>query len=141
MRKTAVRTSSLHQTKLILTVLEKARRSPRRAFFFCTLGALVLGGCSSIWATRPVQEMSDTAAAIRAAKEVQADALAADLFRQADEEWILARREYRQKNFMEAKEALDRARKLAEQAEFEALRAGGSRTDLPPDPLSASPNP
>ncbi len=84
--------------------------------------------------------MSDTQAAIRAAQEVQADTLAPDFYRQALEFWDKARREYKYKNFDEAKELSDKARVLAEQAEYQAIRAGGNRSETPPDPMSSGAN-
>jgi hypothetical protein len=89
---------------------------------------LCLGGCA-LFATRPVQEMSNTSAAMRAAKEVQADTLAPELFRQANEWFFKARAQYKFKNFQEAHEYATKARVLAEQAEFEAIRNGGVRSD------------
>lgn len=53
----------------------------RRITFICTI--LMVTGCASIWATRPTQEMSDMELAIQAAREVEADVLAPDLFRTA----------------------------------------------------------
>ena len=79
--------------------------------------------------TRPVQEMSDTVAAIRAAREVQADILAPELFRQSTEWFIKAKREYRFKNFRDAKIFADRSRKFAEHAEFESRKSGGTPGD------------
>ena len=81
--------------------------------------------------TRPVQDMSDTGAAIKAAREVQSDILAPELFRQASEWFFKAKREYKFKNFKLAKEFSDKARYYAEQAEFEAIRNGATRTDQP----------
>ncbi len=85
--------------------------------------------------------MSDTAAAMRAAKEVQADTLAPELFRQASEWFFKAKKEYKFKNFKLAKEYGERARRFAEQAEFEAIRNGGNRTEVPPDPYGNSDTP
>ena len=117
---------------------EKAEgRELFRLFTFLLLswGAMGAAGCS-LTATRPVQEMSDTTAAIRAAREVQAQTLAPELYRQSNEWFLRARREYRLKNFREAKEYADRARLFAEQAEFEAVRNGAARESLnvPPPP-------
>ena len=96
-------------------------------------------GCS-LFTTRPVQEMSDTGAAIRAAREVQADVLAPDLFRRANELFFKAKREYKFKNFKEAQEFAEESRKLAEQAEFDAIRGGAVRSDeATPDPYSELP--
>jgi hypothetical protein len=104
-----------------------------RFLFRASVLALVLSSAScSVFATRPVQDMSDTEAALRAAKEVQADTLAPELYRQATEWWFNARKEYRFKNFALAQEDALKARRFAEQAEFEALRNGGNRTDVAP---------
>ena len=71
--------------------------------------------------------MSYTSAALRAAKEVQADTLAPELYRQAREWLFKARREYKFKNFQDARVAAKKARLFAEKAEFEALANGGNR--------------
>jgi hypothetical protein len=87
--------------------------------------------------------MSNTTAAIRAAKEVQADTLAPELYRQSNEWFFKAKREYKFKNFKLAKEYSDKARFLAEQAEFESLKNGGNRAEQNiSDPLAnANPTP
>lgn len=107
----------------------------RSRFAFLAVGIVLLAaaGCS-IFATRPVQEMSDTAASLRAAREVQADTLTPELFRQATEWFYKARKEYKFKNFKLAHDYAAKARKLAEQAEFESIRIGGNRTEVPSDP-------
>src|SRR4051812_15013227 len=87
--------------------------------------SLAAGAGCSIFHSRPVQEMSDTQAAMRAAKEVQADTLAPEIYRQASDWWQRAKREYKLKNFAMAHEYADKARAFAEQAEFEAVRGGG----------------
>src|SRR5271170_5746966 len=89
---------------------------------------LVLSSIScSVFATRPVQDMSDTEAALRAAKEVQADTLAPELYRQANEWFFKSKHEYKFKNFDLARTYSDKARLFAEDAEFEAIRNGGNR--------------
>lgn len=103
------------------------------------VGLLAPGMGCALFATRPVQDMSDTQAAVRAAQEVQADTLAPDLYRQAQEYWLKAKREYRFKNYAESREFAKKAREFAEQAEFEAIRAGGNRMETPPDPSQPSP--
>ncbi|OFZ69464.1 MAG: hypothetical protein A3K03_02440 [Bdellovibrionales bacterium RIFOXYD1_FULL_44_7] len=85
-------------------------------------------GCS-VFALRPTQEMSDTAAAIKAAREVQAEILAPELYRQANEFFFKAKNEYKFKNFREAKEYAEKSRRFAEQAEFEAIRNGADRVE------------
>lgn len=97
-----------------------------------TAGSLfVIGGCS-LAVTRPVQEMADCSAAIKAAKEVGAETLAPELYRKANEAYFRAKNEYRMKQFDIAVEYVEKARKYAEEAEFEALRAGGHRNSLAP---------
>ena len=85
--------------------------------------------------------MSDTAAAIKAAREVNADTLAPDLFRQANETFFRAKNEYKFKNFKIAKTLAEKARQFAEQAEFDALRGGASRNAMTPggEPVVAPP--
>jgi len=83
--------------------------------------------------------MSNTVAAIKAAREVQADTRAPELFRQANEWFFKAKQEYRLKNFKEAKAYASKARKFAEEAEFEALNSGANRVSIsaPPDPFAS----
>ncbi len=108
--------------------------SRSRFAFLAVLLALVAASACSVFATRPVQEMSDTASALRAAREVQADTLTPELFRQASEWFYKARKEYKFKNFKLAKDYAAKSRRLAEQAEFESIRIGGNRTEVASDP-------
>ncbi len=98
----------------------------------------------AVTATRPVQEMSDTTAAIHAAKEVEGDRLAPELFRQANEWFFKARQEYKLRNFKLARDYAARAQRFAEQAEYESLRNKGVRKGLdeaaPPPPAPATPS-
>ncbi len=94
-------------------------------------------------ATRPVQEMSNTASAIRAAKEVKADTLAPELFRISREWFYRSRKEYRLKNFKEAKIYSTQARIFAEKAEFQAIQNGGKRNAsdaIEEDPFDDTPD-
>ena len=77
--------------------------------------------------------------ALKAALEVNADVLAPELYRIATERAQEARREFRLKNFRDAKELCDRARSFAERAEFEAMKNGGKRELIPEDPLKDAP--
>lgn len=113
----------------------------RSAFAASLIAALAAAGPGcSIFYSRPVQEMSDTAASLRAAREVQADTLAPELYRQANEWFFRAKNEYKFKNFKLANEYAAKARYFAEQAEFESLRSGGTRTAADeaniPDPMA-----
>ncbi len=86
--------------------------------------------------------MSDTAAALKAAREVSADSLAPEKFRRATEAYFRAQNEYRMKNFQIAEDYAKRAKLLAEESEFEALRQGSARTSLlPPETPVAPPGP
>ena len=97
---------------------------------------LSCGVSCSLLATRPVQEMSLTSAALRAAHEVQADTLSPEYFRQASDWFEQAKSEYRFKNFHLAKKYADQARIFAEKAELHSLMKGGVRAEESmPDPL------
>lgn len=102
--------------------------------------AFSLSSCA-VTATRPQQEMSDAGAAIHAAKEIEADKLAPELFRKATETYQNAKREYRLKNFKEARELAIKARTYAEKSEFLSMQSGGVRQGPPPDPLENQPPP
>jgi hypothetical protein len=109
--------------------LTGARLGLRSRFYYITAIALLgLAGCS-LFVTRPVQEMSDTNAAIKAAKEVQADIKAPELYRQATEWFLRAKAEYKLKNFDYALEDAQTARHFAEEAEFEVIKNGGARSE------------
>jgi hypothetical protein len=121
--------------------MENLRRAPHHRPLVAGIAvlALLFSGCS-IFATRPVQEMSDTSAALKAAREVQADTLAPELYRQAQEWFYKAKHEYQLKQFHRAAEYAEKARKYAEQAEFHAIRNGANRADLsPPEAPPAAP--
>lgn len=104
-------------------------------FFFLVTSV----GCS-ILQTRPIQEMADASAAIRAAKAAGADTKSPEAFRRAIDAFHSAKREYRLKNFAEARTLVERSRLYAEYAEFQAIKQGGTHTDVPPDlnPLAGS---
>lgn len=112
------------------------------AFFkiFASAALLSLSACA-IFATRPIQEMSNTTAALKAAKEVKADILAPELYRQAREWFFRARKAYRFKDFALSHQYTRRARLFAEKAEFEAIRNGASRIETTDDPLLNAPPP
>jgi hypothetical protein len=73
--------------------------------------------------------------ALRSANEVSADSLAPEIYRLATELALLARKEYRLKNFQSARRHAYDARIYAERAEYEALRNGAQRESAPADPL------
>ena len=112
----------------LATKIVKQGAGQKICSLFLFLAAFSLSSCS-LFVTRPVQEMSETAAAIRAAKEVQADTLTPELYRQATEYFFKAKREYKFKNFSKSKDYLEKSKSYAERAEFESLRQGAVRTD------------
>lgn len=124
--------------ELTLSSLHASLENYRNSF---AVALLLVGtsGCA-IFATRPQQEMSDTTAALRSAKEVQADVLAPELYREAQEWYFKAKQEYKLKNFLEAREYLAKSQKYAEDAEFEAVQGGANRVAAPPDPMQNDPS-
>jgi len=120
---------------MIQNTLPKATYFTSKKRVSCWALFFLLSACS-ITAVRPAQEMSNMEVSIRAAKEVNADVLAPELYRIAVERGQQARKEYRFKNFMQAKALANEARSYAEKAEFESIRNGGKREALPQDPLS-----
>jgi len=121
-------------SQLCLKKESRANRSSVCPFLFGIIILTTIGGCAVV-STRPTQEMADTQSAIRAAKEVQADSLAPDLYRQSNEWFFKAKREYKLKNFSFAEDYAEKAREFAEQAEFEAIKNGGNRTGVTAPPL------
>jgi hypothetical protein len=103
------------------------------AFFLLLISG---SGCSVI-ARRPIQEMSDAAAALKAAREVQADTNSTDYFRLSEELFFKARQDYRYKNFARARKYANEARELAEKAEFLSIRGGAVRSSLSAPPADA----
>lgn len=109
--------------------------------FFLGMLSLSLGVGCSIMAKRPTQAYSDARAALLAAREVKAESLAPELFRQAQEWMEKGESEYQFKNFDEARRAFDVSRFFAEKAEFEVLVNGGTRTSIAPPPQFDEPPP
>jgi hypothetical protein len=123
--------------KSLLNFRKRAKPSGLALFLFPILVSS-LSGCS-LFHDRPIQLMSDTSSAIKAAREVGADSLAAEKFRLAGEAFFRAQNEYRLKNFAVAEKYAKRAKRLAEESEFDALRQGSARTSLLPPEVTAPP--
>lgn len=96
--------------------------------FFLLTCVLFLGTSCSVLTTRPSQLMSDALSALRAAKEVQADTLSPELYRQANEWYLRGKQDYKFKNFYLAEKSLLKVKWFAEKAEYEALKNGGDRS-------------
>lgn len=116
-------------------IQKSSQMMSKQRVLFGVLSAFLLASCS-VFAVRPAQEMSNMDVAIRAAKEVNADMLSPDLYRGALEKSLLARKEYRFKNFLNARSLANEARDLAEKAEYQAIRNGAKREVAPEDPLA-----
>lgn len=93
---------------------------------------LFLSGCG-LFATRPSLEMTYADSALRAAQEVKADILAPNLFREAYENYLKAKKFYKSKHFDSAKKHALITKKLAEEAEFISIKKGGATPDSPTD--------
>ena len=85
--------------------------------------------------------MTNADIAIRAAKDLNADSLAPDLYRKAVDAYFQAKRFYRLKDFKKAKSQAVVAMKIAERAEFIAYQKGGEASTLyPPEGASGDPD-
>lgn len=105
---------------------------------------VAVGVCTSctLTASRPVQEMSDCRAAIQAAKEVGADSVSPEFYRKATEAYFKAQEEYAFRNFYAARIFANKARKYAEQAEYDSVLNGQKRESLaPPEEQTKSEEP
>lgn len=85
--------------------------------FVAAFAATLLLSCQS----RPVQELALADVAIRAAQKVKADALAPDLYRKAENNYLRAKKDYVDGYFESSKRFATQARLIAEQAEYRAL--------------------
>lgn len=101
---------------------------------------LVVAGCTLL-TPRPIQDLADAKAALKAAKEVGADSAVPAIFLEASEAYFKAERNYQLKNFAIAKDYAIRCRVLAEEAEFEALKLGKNRSSLNVDELPPQTSP
>ncbi len=97
--------------------------------YLSLFGCVVVMGCS-VATPRPIQEMSNAEAALKAAKELHAESLAPDVYRAASETYYKAKTEYRLKNFDVAKKLARKAMRLSEEAEFEAYLKGGATPEI-----------
>ena len=84
-------------------------------FFGIALVGLV--ACSS----RPVRQIVLADVAIKAAQKAKADSLATDLYRKAENHYLRAQKDYRDGYFDSCRKFADKARRLAEQAEYRAI--------------------
>jgi len=70
---------------------------------------------------RPVEDLVLADVALKAAQKVKADVLAPDQFRQAENFYLRAKKDYNDGYFDSAKKFANQARQIAEQAEYRAL--------------------
>lgn len=95
---------------------------------------------------RPIEDLSLADVALKAAGRAKADSLAPDTYRKAENYFLRAKKDYDEGYFDSCRKNSDETRRLAEQAEYQALkkqnqiRAGGgadfvpSPSDVPPPP-------
>ncbi len=99
----------------------------------------LLAACHS----RPVEELTLADVAVRAAQKVKADALAPDTFRQAENYFLRAKRDYSEGYYDSCRKFSTEARLLAEQAEYKALlkqsQLRSKADDETPPPASEPP--
>lgn len=81
------------------------------------LAGVVLSSCHP----RPVEELVLADVALKAAQKVKADVLSPDAFRQAENYYLRAKKDYNEGYFESAKKFATEARQTAEIAEYKAL--------------------
>lgn len=118
------------------SIIFKKRLVTQASFVFLTLSGFWGLGCS-VFITKPTQELANMDVAIRAARDVHAEELAPENYQNAVEYGNQARREFRLKNYQKAKKLSELSREFAEKAEFQSVKSGGKREELPEDPLAA----
>ncbi|MBI3556224.1 MAG: hypothetical protein HY074_08170 [Deltaproteobacteria bacterium] len=82
--------------------------------------------------------MSNAEVALKAAKDLNADSLVPEIYRSAVDNYFKAKRDYRLKDFENARLHALRTTRLAEQAEFDAYRLGGATPEASSKALTAS---
>ena len=105
---------------------ERSLLSYLNKFFLITF-ILVGVGCSS----KPLHELILADVALKASQKAKADSLSPDLYRKAENHLLRAKRDYREGYYESCRKFADKARILAERAEYRAvkktsrLRGGG----------------
>lgn len=94
---------------------------------------------------RPVEDMVLADVALKSAQKVKADVLAVEQFRQAENFYLRAKKDYTEGYYDSAKKFANESRMMAEQAEYRALvrqnqlkGGGGMEPDPAPPPPSSS---
>ncbi len=85
--------------------------------FFTILILMSIGACTQ----RPVVDLALADVAIKAAQKARADSLATDQFRQAENFYLRAKKDFNEGYFDSCKKFANQARILAEQAEYHSL--------------------
>lgn len=88
-----------------------------RKYFSFILLFLTYGACSQ----RPVVDLTLADVALKAAQKVRADSLAPDQYRQAENFYLRAKKDFAEGYFDSCKKYANQARLLAEQAEYHSL--------------------
>lgn len=87
-----------------------------KTFLVCLI-ALGMASCHP----RPVDDMILADVALKAAQKVKAEVLAPDTYRQAENFYLRAKKDFQEGYFESAKKFAHRARQTAEQAEYQSV--------------------
>jgi hypothetical protein len=99
----------------------------RQVFYLIGL-IFIAAGCAS----RPTEDLVLADVALKSAQKVKADALAPDLFRRAENNFLRAKKDFTDGYFDSCRKHSNDARMLAEQAEYYALLKQSQTKDKPP---------
>ena len=81
------------------------------------IALILLAGCIS----RPVEDLIFAEVALKAAQKAKAESLAQETYRQAENYYLRAKKDYNESYFDSCKNNAHLARRLAEQAEYKSL--------------------
>jgi PBP1b-binding outer membrane lipoprotein LpoB len=107
---------------------EPGKRKTTKAAMLICVAAFLFSGCS-MFETRPVKQLAYAEAAMQAALLANADTNpdTMQIYQLARDSLARARSFYRLKNFREARKLAVRSRRMAEEAEWKALRGSSSK--------------
>lgn len=99
--------------------VEPLRRKTRASYLSALAACFFL---FSACHPRPIEDLALADVALKAAQKVKADALAPDAYRQAENYFLRAKRDYADGYFDSSKKYSREARLLAEKAEYQSLK-------------------
>ena len=92
-------------------------------------------------ASKPVEYLAFADVAVKAAQKAKAESLSGDLYRQAENYLLRAKKDYAEGYYESCRKNADQARRLAEQAEYQALGKQNRVAPVTEAPLEAAPPP